>query len=133
MGNIQEYFLRNDRSSHSPICGHADFLHPLGQDRDVWKMPTGLSQEDSLSLAGLNQRDLPTWFQHCEGNPWEAGARTKVQHGSLALGARDMGSEKERLAVMPDHHLRPGFDGSQIHPLIPANQEFVVSVELDDF
>jgi hypothetical protein len=96
-------------------------------------MPTGLSQEDSLSLAGLNQRDLPTGFQHCDRNPWEAGAGTKIEHRSLGLGVRDVRSEEERLAVVPDHHLRPGLDCGQIHALIPTNQEFIVSVKLVNF
>jgi hypothetical protein len=96
-------------------------------------MPTGFSQEDSLSLAGLNQRDLPTGFQDGDRNPREAGSGTKIQDRGLVFAARDMGGEKERLAVVPDHHLRPGFDCGQIHPLIPTNQEFVVSIELVNF
>jgi hypothetical protein len=133
MGNIQEDFLRIDRSGYSPICRYANVFHPLSQDGDVWKVPTRFSQEDSLSFAGFNQCDSPTGSQDCDRNAREAGTRTKIQHGSLGFVARDMGSEKERLAVVPDHHLRPGFDSGQVHPLIPTNQEFVVSVELVNF
>ncbi len=133
MGNIQEDFLRIDRSSHSPICRYGNVLRPLSYDRHIWKVPTRFSQEDSLSFAGLNQCDLPTGSQDCDRNPRETGTRTNIEHRSLVFGARDMGGEKERLAVVPDHHLRPGFDCGQIHPLIPTNQELVVSIELANF
>jgi hypothetical protein len=107
-------------------------FHSLRHDHDVSQMAARLSEENGLPLTRLNKGDAPVGFENCHRNPRESRSRAHIENRNRFVSRREVSSEEQGLAVVPDHHLRSRLYRGQVHSLVPTDKQFVVCVELAD-